>query len=294
MKHGKCWATLMVAMLLWQGPAFANGVKDGNDGYDAFINANFDKAISLLTRALASGEASDESMGLLYFTRGQAHYWQKDFAKAAEDFHQAQRYMPTDYSVRDYTRLAEKRISQPPQTNSNNHTLTIVLFGGNAAYRRWIQVDPLVQDCLTYKYGQDPIRLAADHTGPDIGELRDPIGNCMAEAEAQRLLMARRSAPPSPPDITPPNRRRTPAPPAATGAASAHPARSNPAQAQSAAPTPPPPSGAALKVGMSKDALLAALGKPDRKDVIPPSDEMWFYGSRRIVLSKGKVTYIGQ
>jgi len=47
-------------------------------------------------------------------------------------------------------------------------------------------------------------------------------------------------------------------------------------------------------VGMSKDAVLKALGKPDTKELIPPDDELWVYGSERISISKGKVTYVGR
>ena len=46
-------------------------------------------------------------------------------------------------------------------------------------------------------------------------------------------------------------------------------------------------------IGMSKDAVREALGAPDRVDTIPPDDEMWVYGSQRISISKGKVTYVG-
>ncbi len=48
-----------------------------------------------------------------------------------------------------------------------------------------------------------------------------------------------------------------------------------------------------VTVGMSKDAVREALGPPDRVDTIPPDDEMWVYGSERISISKGKVTYVG-
>ena len=46
-------------------------------------------------------------------------------------------------------------------------------------------------------------------------------------------------------------------------------------------------------VGMTKDAVIAARGQPDNKEVIPPDDEMWVYGSERISISKGKVTHVG-
>ena len=51
-------------------------------------------------------------------------------------------------------------------------------------------------------------------------------------------------------------------------------------------------SGAVL-VGMPKGAVRAALGPPPSVETIPPDDEMWVYGSKRIAISSGKVTYVG-
>ncbi len=49
-----------------------------------------------------------------------------------------------------------------------------------------------------------------------------------------------------------------------------------------------------IVTGMTKDAVLEAKGRrPDDKTVIPPDDELWIYGSERIAISKGRVTYIG-
>lgn len=49
-----------------------------------------------------------------------------------------------------------------------------------------------------------------------------------------------------------------------------------------------------LALGMTSAAVLAARGEPTGKEVIPPSEELWTYGRERVVLSKGRVTYIGQ
>jgi hypothetical protein len=46
-------------------------------------------------------------------------------------------------------------------------------------------------------------------------------------------------------------------------------------------------------IGMSKDAVLEALGKPLSTQVIPPNDELWIYRSWRIVFENGQVSYVG-
>jgi pyruvate/2-oxoglutarate dehydrogenase complex dihydrolipoamide acyltransferase (E2) component len=49
-----------------------------------------------------------------------------------------------------------------------------------------------------------------------------------------------------------------------------------------------------VRAGMNKDAVLAAKGSPAKREVIPPDDELWYYGMQRIAFSKGKVTYVSQ
>lgn len=48
-----------------------------------------------------------------------------------------------------------------------------------------------------------------------------------------------------------------------------------------------------VRPGMTKDQVLASRGNPEKKEVIPPSDELWQYGSERIAMTNGKVTYVG-
>jgi len=45
-------------------------------------------------------------------------------------------------------------------------------------------------------------------------------------------------------------------------------------------------------IGMPKEAAIAAKGKPRRTDVIPPSDELWYYGNERVAFSNGVATYV--
>jgi hypothetical protein len=49
-----------------------------------------------------------------------------------------------------------------------------------------------------------------------------------------------------------------------------------------------------VMMGMTTDEVLEARGRPGTKDIVPPSDELWGYSDTRIVLSNGKVTFIGK
>lgn len=46
--------------------------------------------------------------------------------------------------------------------------------------------------------------------------------------------------------------------------------------------------------GMSKDAVLAARGKPLAKEVLGPTEEIWTYDAARVIFADGKVSYVGK
>jgi len=48
-----------------------------------------------------------------------------------------------------------------------------------------------------------------------------------------------------------------------------------------------------VREGMTTEAVIAVRGKPSRREKIPPSDELWFYGAKRVAFTDGKVTYVG-
>ncbi|HEB87486.1 MAG TPA: DUF4179 domain-containing protein [Gammaproteobacteria bacterium] len=48
-----------------------------------------------------------------------------------------------------------------------------------------------------------------------------------------------------------------------------------------------------VRIGMTKEATIAAIGKPNSREVVPPSNELWSYGTKRIAFTNGKVTYVG-
>ncbi len=48
-----------------------------------------------------------------------------------------------------------------------------------------------------------------------------------------------------------------------------------------------------VRIGMTKEATIAAIGKPNSREVVPPNNELWSYGTKRIAFTNGKVTYVG-
>ena len=48
-----------------------------------------------------------------------------------------------------------------------------------------------------------------------------------------------------------------------------------------------------IRIGMTKEETIAAIGEPNSREVIPPSNELWSYGTKRIAFTSGKVTYVG-
>ena len=48
-----------------------------------------------------------------------------------------------------------------------------------------------------------------------------------------------------------------------------------------------------VKVGMTKDEVIASKGVPQGKDVVPPNDELWHYASGDVSFTKGRVSYVG-
>jgi tetratricopeptide (TPR) repeat protein len=70
-------------------PAWATGLGDFNAGLTAVSEGNYDEAIRLCTKAIASGELSREELSLVYELRGVAWYQKKDYDKAIADYTKA-------------------------------------------------------------------------------------------------------------------------------------------------------------------------------------------------------------
>jgi hypothetical protein len=49
-----------------------------------------------------------------------------------------------------------------------------------------------------------------------------------------------------------------------------------------------------IRVGMTRDAVLAARGAPSRREQVGSGEELWTYGAERVVILNGRVSYIGR
>jgi tetratricopeptide (TPR) repeat protein len=67
-------------------PAWAGGLDDAKAGLAAAKGGDYDEAIRLLDKAIASGELSQENVGDTYINRGHAWYAKGDYDKAIADF----------------------------------------------------------------------------------------------------------------------------------------------------------------------------------------------------------------
>ena len=48
-----------------------------------------------------------------------------------------------------------------------------------------------------------------------------------------------------------------------------------------------------VSLGMTKDQVLEARGEPVSRQLVPPNDELWKYGADQVVITSGRVSYIG-
>lgn len=177
----------------------------------------------------------------------------------------------------------------------------------NNAVKKWNAVDPDVRQCLASNYGLDLNNLAQQGIVPSDYRLQNQMQYCtqqVAQARYQQQQQQRAL-----------NEQRAAQEKAAEDAQRAQEAAAEQARQEQATRDAAAKAQAEARhkdliarfpreqvdaiengrviVGMSKDAVIAALGQPDKKEVIPPDDEMWIYGSQRISISKGKVMFVG-
>lgn len=87
---------LFSLMVCGASPAWAGGMDDANAGLAALNGGNYDEAIRLYTKAIASGELSQDYLSIAYINRGRSWYFKKDFDKAIADFTKAIEIDPKD------------------------------------------------------------------------------------------------------------------------------------------------------------------------------------------------------
>lgn len=152
------------------------------------------------------------------------------------------------------------------------------------AKESWNAVDPDIRACMT-KEGADPNRLAERGIMAQDNRVASYLSRCrsmveMQKAERKREEDARLA------QLAAREKRLKTAAAAEEARRSSIASKYNPETAKKIL------EGSVTK-GMTREQVLDARGRPDSKDVIPPSDELWQYGGEQIAFTDGKVTYIG-
>jgi tetratricopeptide (TPR) repeat protein len=86
----------MAAALLIASSVHASATDDGNAGLEALNGGDYDKAISLFTRALDSGELRGDDKEFAYANRGRAYLKKGDLSSAIVDLDKARQMKPDD------------------------------------------------------------------------------------------------------------------------------------------------------------------------------------------------------
>lgn len=153
------------------------------------------------------------------------------------------------------------------------------------ARKKWMAVDEEVQLCLIRSYGIQPAQLVQHGVGPDQKNVAPYVNACQQSVDEvhrrQQEIVAARMA------------EEEKAKEEAEAAKARAEARHKRLVAKYGENLAVAVEDRRVLVGMTKDAVLEARGQPDSRGLIPPDDELWVYGSDRVVLSAGKVTYVG-
>ena len=97
---GKRWAAWLVcAGVLLSARAAADALSDAGTAFDAAKLGNYKLAVRYYTRALWSGELSDEEAAAVYFGRAFAYIKLEEYDKAEEDYDQLIELRPDDASA---------------------------------------------------------------------------------------------------------------------------------------------------------------------------------------------------
>jgi tetratricopeptide (TPR) repeat protein len=77
---------LLSLMVCVTSPTWAGGFDDANAGIKAVKVGEYDKAIRLFTKAIESGELSQDNLSIVYYNRGNAWRKKGNYDKAIADF----------------------------------------------------------------------------------------------------------------------------------------------------------------------------------------------------------------
>jgi hypothetical protein len=164
------------------------------------------------------------------------------------------------------------------------------------AIKKWTEVDPEIRQCLANNYGLNVAQLAQNAVTPDDWRLKNQMQYCaQVVAQARALAEQQRLA------AIAEQQRRDEAEHMAqeeeakrqAAARAEVQARHNSLVAKFGSSQADAIEKGKVTIGMSKDAVIASRGQPSEKQVIPGGrDEMWIYGSQRVAISNGKVTFV--
>jgi len=87
---------IVLGVLACASAAHANGPDDANAGLAALNAGDYDRAISLFDRALASGQIQGDDTEVAFACRGRAYLKKGDYASAIVDLDRARRIKPDD------------------------------------------------------------------------------------------------------------------------------------------------------------------------------------------------------
>jgi regulator of protease activity HflC (stomatin/prohibitin superfamily) len=189
------------------------------------------------------------------------------------------------------------------------------------AQKAWDQTDPSIRDCLQSKFNLDTTQLARRAISPTNPQVAGYINNCKniiaqqqaqqerakeaqeqqerdaAAAEEQHQRDAAAAQVEQQKEAQEQQRQaadKQKADKAAAAAKKIEDAKQYAALAQKyGAKTADAISSHTILIGMTQDQVIESKGQPMAKQVVPPSDELWKYGADQIVLTKGRVTYVG-
>lgn len=165
------------------------------------------------------------------------------------------------------------------------------------ARKEWDKVDPKLKECLKNTQRIDPDQLAQKGISPTDRRIARNVDRCNERLarerrkteEAERVRQAQLKAQKQARDVA---RRKREASLKARKAAEESLRRD--LVAKYGSEMAEIIITGKVVMGMTREQVAAARGNPARKDVIPPSDELWHYGSEQIAFTSGKVTYIGK
>jgi len=165
------------------------------------------------------------------------------------------------------------------------------------ARKKWDQADPELKECLVNTHHVDVERLIQEGMFPTDRRISGYVKRCnekrakeQREAEvAKRTRQAQLQAREQVRDAA---RRKREASLKARRAAEE--ARRSDLTAKYGTEMAKTIIAGKVVMGMTREQVTATQGNPVSKDVIPPGDELWHYGSRQIAFTSGKVTYIGR